>query len=277
MRRYVAVLLLLGLSSSLALTGLWGSGALVASDKRSPEKAGPIDWLADIVRLEGRSLESERKIAAELSSGGGGGSSLTAPSPHVLVDGWTRFAGSNPASEDYDFSAVGDVTFTTLVKVGEAGMPGGVSMDFVLVPLGVSRMPPLPSPAIFVDDVFFAPIDPGGVRLFYFSFTIPNIGLYFPPGSCVDWFAAADFDASNNADADIDGLPDCCIEGPPARFIDAGSPSVDALGASVIDFFNPGNAPLRVIQPHPPFPAPKAIGLKFGEDGTTRPWNFVLQ
>lgn len=246
------------------------------------EGAGPPGFFDDMVRIDGQSVTSAVRLVAKFEdeSGSGddeGSESLTAPTATVIMDAWTQRVETGQTGEDYDFIVGEAVQFVVFVKVGENGIPGGASMDFVLVPAGITRMPPIPALVLFVDDVWFAPIAPGPVRLFVFTIQIPNLQTVFPAGSCIDWFAAADFNATTNADADLNGLPDCCIEANPAVFLEAFSADVDNVGATVLRFFNPGQAPLNVFQAHPPFPGAKAIGAKPGEDSLTRPWSFTIR
>jgi len=265
----------------------WGGGARLFTAAASDAKATPgddsglIEFLDGAIRIDGKDVKSERRLVATLEGGGGGGDgdsqSLTAPTANVLMDAWTQKITSGQTDEDYDF-VVGDIVrLVVFVKVGEGGMPGGAAMDFVLVPGGVNRMPPIPAPSLFIDDVYFDPIEPGSVRLYVFTMDIQNLHTVFPPPMVLDWFAVADFNATSNADVDSNGWPDCCVEQQPARFLELSSPDVDNVGANVIKFFNPGRIPLNIFPPHPPNPAPKAIGGMPGEDGETRPWVFTLQ
>lgn len=274
------------LSGGLLLTGVLGVGgapSVAASDAVEVfgPGVGPLRSFEDMVRIDGGTLTSGTRLVAKFEDESGSGDddseSLTAPTATVIMDASTQRTDTGQTGEDYDFAAGEVIQFVVFVKVGENGIPGGASMDFVLVPAGITRMPPIPAPALYIDDVWFAPIGPGAVRLYVFTFQIPNLESVFPAGSCIDWFAAADFNAMTNADADLNGLPDCCIEANPAQFLEAGSADVDNIGATVLRFFNPGQTPLNVLQPHPPFPGPKAIGAKAGEDSTSRPWCFTLR
>jgi hypothetical protein len=282
--RFAVAVVPVALLGGVIFFGMGGGDARMAAaafDVTVPgEGAGPVDWLGELARIDGRDLVATTRLVAtfEPPAGGGGDSpSLTAPTANVVMDAWTQRPDVGQTAEDYDFVSGEPIELVVFAKIGEGGMPGGGVMDFVLIPAGINRMPPLPAPALFVDDVWFAPIEPGSVRLFTFSVRIDTLHVVFPPGSCIDWFASADFNATSNADVDANGFPDACIEANPARFLEAGSPDVDNVGANVLRFFIPGSFPLNIYQPHPPYPGPKAIGTKPGEDGSTRPWCFNLR
>ncbi|MBI1854218.1 MAG: hypothetical protein HYR85_28095 [Planctomycetes bacterium] len=274
----------------LALSVGSASVALVLS---TPASAQPTPAVASrasdvprrIVRIDGKDVPKSMQLAAELPSTEGHDGPLgilTAPSPAVLMDGWSHKTSTVGSGEDYDFTAADDVQLTFFVKVPETGIGGsaGESFDVFLVPCGTLTIPPRLRTILFVDDVVFPPLAPfPTVRTFFFTITLTaaQVGQVFTPGTCVDWFVAADFDATNNPDVDGNGVPDCCVESRPVRFIDLGSPTVDVIGSDVLRFFNPGHRTLNIFAPHPPLPAAKAIGGKPGEDGSTRPWCFQIQ
>jgi hypothetical protein len=266
--------LVLVLSSVAALPAMvWAQPAAREASKAPREPR--------IVRIDGRDVRTSMGPAGDLPGGPSVSSLLTGPPPAVIMDGWSA-RGNLGLVEDYDFTATDTVYLTFFAKLPDTAVGGsaGESFDVVLVPCGTATIPPRVRRVIFIDDVVFPPIGPNPTpHLWFFTIALTpqQLAPVFAPGSDVDWFVAVDFDATDNADTDGNGVPDCGIELRPTRFLQVSSPDVDAIGADVLRLFVNHLPALDVFEPHPPSPAPKAIGASAGEDATTRPWCFQIR
>jgi hypothetical protein len=220
--------------------------------------------------------------------------------PVVVSDGWTMRLGDSRNqsffdAECYSFSSPttnnNRILFNVNLKVPRAGIPNELWGDLVIFACnprigsstGGEDMPPVPSRAIFFDDIRFgnpgSAADPyqvvGFVRMDTALESIPQLG---GPGT-FDWMLLTDSSATNAGDDDGNGSPDVCVEVTSSGVGFKLRPSCDELGGSAIEVFAGNVRRINVFEPAGNFPPVRAgfAGSQAGETGSTRPWCFRIQ